>query len=206
MYRDSKRMIRISATLALPAFLLVAGSAFAHSESGVTGGLVSGLLHPVLGFDHLVAMVAVGLWGAQLEKPAIWLLPITFPMVMAVGALVGLAGLPMPGVEFGIAASGIVLGAAVAGNFKPPLALAAIVVAAFGVFHGHAHGSEIPQAANPLAYGVGFVLSTGLLHLSGILIGLLLKWPWGSIVVRACGVVVAGVGAVALATTTGLLA
>lgn len=183
----------------------VAPVALAHSEEGVTGGLVSGLLHPVLGADHLVAMVAVGLWGAQLGPPAIWLLPIVFPVIMACGALIGVAGVPMPMVEYGIAGSALVIGLMVALSLRPLLWIAAIVVGAFAVFHGHAHGTEIPSAANPLAYGVGFVTSTGLLHLAGILIGTLVRWPAGKIAVRACGAGVAAVGAGFLAATVGIL-
>jgi urease accessory protein len=185
--------------------LLLPAVAFAHAEEGVAGGFVAGLLHPVLGFDHLVAMVAVGLWGAQLGSPAIWLLPITFPIVMAIGALLGVAGVPLPGVEVGIAGSALVLGTMVAFNVRPALWVAATIVGIFAIFHGHAHGTEVPNAVNPLAYGVGFVVSTGCLHLTGILIGLLLRYPVGSRVVRACGAAVAGVGAFALVATTGLL-
>ena len=178
-------------------------AAFAHAETGVAGGLVSGLLHPVLGFDHLVAMVAVGLWGAQLGKPAIWLLPITFPVVMAIGALAGVADLPLPFVEFGIAGSALVLGIMVALCLKPPFWAAAVLVGLFALFHGHAHGTEVPSAVNPLAYGVGFVTATGLLHLAGILIGVLVRWPVGDKVVRACGVAVAAVGLLSLTLAFG---
>jgi len=173
------------------ALLLTSSAAFAHAEEGV---------------DHLVAMVAVGLWGAQLAQPAIWLLPITFPVVMAAGALLGVAGFPLPAVEYGIAASALVLGAVVAFRLRPPLWVAALLVGAFAIFHGHAHGTEVPSAVNPLAYGVGFVTSTGLLHLAGILIGVLVRWPVGERVVRACGVAVAAVGALALAINLEILA
>ncbi|MEO1576337.1 MAG: HupE/UreJ family protein [Pseudomonadota bacterium] len=169
--------------------------ALAHTQTGVAGGLLSGLLHPVIGVDHLVAMVAVGLWGAILGAPAIWVLPVTFPIVMALGALAGVAGLPLPGVELAIAASALALGVAVVTRSRPPLWLAAVIVGLFAVFHGHAHGAEIPEATNPLAYGVGFVLATGLLHLLGILIGLLVRWPTGLLVVRACGAMIAAIGA-----------
>jgi urease accessory protein len=134
-------------------------------------------MHPILGLDHLVAMVAVGLWGAQLGRPAIWALPITFPTVMAMGGLMGVLGVPAPLIEVGVAASAVVLGVLVAANARPALWVAALIVGAFAVFHGHAHGPELPEAANPLAYGVGFVLASGLLHLSGIIIGLLVRWP-----------------------------
>ena len=180
-----------------------AATAFAHSEQGVVGGLVSGLMHPVNGPDHLVAMVAVGLWGAQLGNPAIWILPITFPLVMAIGAMLGMLGMPLPFVEFGIAASAITLGAVVALQLRPPLWIAAVIVGAFAIFHGHAHGEELPTAANPLAYGVGFVVSTGLLHLIGILIGVLVRWPLGVKAVRVCGGVIAAAGAFFLASVVG---
>jgi urease accessory protein len=185
--------------------LLFAGNAWGHAETGVAGGLVSGFLHPIFGLDHLVAMVAVGLWGAQLGAPAIWVLPITFPMVMAFGALLGVAGIPLPAVELGVSASALVLGVMVLLAARPPLTLAAAVVAAFAVLHGHAHGTELPGAANALAYGIGFVVSTGLLHLCGILIGVLVSWPAGARVVRACGGAVAACGVYFLTVNLGLL-
>ena len=187
------------------ALWLWASTAFAHSASGVAGGLVSGLLHPVLGLDHLVAMVAVGLWGAQLGSPALWLLPIVFPMIMALGALLGVAGLPLPLIELGIAASALALGFAVAGALRPPLWAALLLVTVFAVFHGHAHGTEVPSAANPLAYGVGFVISTGLLHVAGILLGALTHFPSGARLVRGCGAAVAAVGVFYIAADLGLL-
>ncbi len=192
--------------LAVFVLLTVTSTAYGHSEEGVADGLVSGLLHPVLGFDHLVAMVAVGLWGAQLGRPAVWLLPIAFPLIMACGALIGIADIPLPFVEYGIAASALVLGVMVALRLRPPMWLATTLVGAFGIFHGHAHGAEIPAAVNPLSYGVGFVVSTGCLHLLGILIGLLIRWPSGERVVRACGAAVATVGVFTLAVNLGLLA
>ncbi len=168
--------------------------AAAHAETGVAGGLVSGFLHPIFGLDHLVAMVAVGLWGAQLGRPAIWLLPITFPTLMALGGVLGVLGVPMPLVEINVALSAIVLGLMVALSARPPLWVAAILVGLFAVFHGYAHGAELPGAANALAYGVGFVIATGLLHLAGILIGLLIAWPLGALAVRGGGLVIAGLG------------
>jgi urease accessory protein len=186
--------------------LLAAPEAFAHAEEGVAGGLISGLLHPVLGPDHLVAMVAVGLWGAQLGAPAIWLLPITFPIVMAIGGLLGVAGVPVPGIELGIALSALALGIMVAFSLRPPLWAAALLVGIFAVFHGHAHGTELPAAANPLAYGVGFVVATGLLHLAGILLGVLVRWPAGAKVVRGVGAAIAALGVYFSAGVLGLVA
>ncbi|MFM9847510.1 MAG: HupE/UreJ family protein, partial [Hyphomicrobiaceae bacterium] len=146
------------------------------------------------GLDHVVAMVAVGLWGAFLGMPAIWLLPIVFPLIMALGGALGVIGVPLPGVEFWIASSAIVLGLCVALALRPPLWVAAFIVAAFAVFHGHAHGTELPEAANPLAYALGFVIATGLLHLCGIGFGLLSRWTAGRYAVRAGGAAIAAVG------------
>ncbi|ESQ13561.1 MAG: HupE/UreJ family protein [Thiohalocapsa sp. PB-PSB1] len=189
-------IIRDYRAAALPlALILVPVAAHAHAQTGVAGGLVSGFLHPLFGFDHLVAMVAVGLWGAQLGAPAIWLLPITFPLMMAVGAMLGIIGVPMLSVELGIALSAVVLGLLVLTRTRLPIWGAMGVVGAFALFHGHAHGTELPGAADPLAYGIGFVTSTGLLHLTGILLGLLIAWPLGERAVRAFGGVVAAVGA-----------
>ena len=168
--------------------------AMAHETAGVAGGFFSGLTHPLYGWDHIAAMVAVGLWGAFLGSPAIWLLPIVFPLVMAIGAAMGVAGVPLPAVEIGIAASAVVLGAMVATAARPALWVAAVIVGAFAIFHGHAHGTELPAASSALAYAVGFVISTGLLHLSGIGLGLLTRWEWGMPLVRVAGGVIAVAG------------
>ena len=181
-------------TLSFLVIPLLATPALAHTGAG-TGGLMSGFMHPIGGLDHVVAMVAVGLWGGILGKPAIWQLPIVFPVVMALAGAMGVMGVPIPGVEVGIALSGIVLGLAVLFLVKPPLALAAAIVGIFAVFHGHAHGTELPDAANPLAYAVGFVVATGLLHLAGIAFGLLMARPAGVVAVRAAGGVIAVAGA-----------
>jgi urease accessory protein len=177
------------------AFLLLAASAgTAHTGEAAGGGFVTGFLHPLLGWDHVAAMVAVGLWGAFLGAPAIWLLPVTFPLVMAFGGALGVAGVPVPGIEAGIAASGLVMGLAILLAFRPPLIAAAVVVAFFAIFHGHAHGTEMPGAASPLAYAAGFVIGTGLLHLFGISLGLLTQYPAGRVAVRSMGAVIALAG------------
>jgi urease accessory protein len=183
-----------AALLIAAAAALAPGVALAHTGIGVIGGFQSGFTHPIFGFDHVVAMVAVGLWGAFLGQPAIWLLPVVFPVVMAFGGLAGVLGVPLPGVEMGIALSAVALGAMVALALRPPLWVAAVLVGAFAIFHGHAHGTELPEAANPLAYGVGFVIATGLLHLSGIALGLLSRWPAGLQAVRVGGGLIACVG------------
>ena len=140
-------------------------------------------------------MVAVGLWGAQLRAPAIWLLPVAFPMVMALGGLAALLGVPLPGVEVGIALSAIALGVLVAFQVRLPLAAALAVVAVFAVFHGHAHGAELAPGANAVAYSLGFVVATGMLHAAGILLGFL-----GPVTVRAAGALVGCAGVFFLLT------
>jgi urease accessory protein len=188
------------------AALALTQPAFAHEQVGVAGGLASGLLHPLTGMDHLIAMVAVGIWGAQLGAPAIWVLPITFPVVMAFGGVLGVLRIALPVPEVVIALSALVLGAAVAMRLRLPFAAAAVVVAVFAVFHGHAHGAELPSSANPLAYGVGFVVATGLLHLCGIMIGTLTRWPVGERLIQGLGVVIAALGCYFLAQSFGAVA
>ena len=174
--------------------LLLTGPVMAHTQGGLTGGFISGLSHPISGLDHVVAMVAVGLWGAFLGAPAIWLLPIVFPVVMAFGGILGIIGVPVPSVEIGIALSAVVLGLCVAFALKPPLWIAALIVAAFAIFHGHAHGTELPAAADAYAYATGFVIATGLLHVTGIVFGLLARWDLGKIAVRTGGSLIALAG------------
>lgn len=168
--------------------------ALAHTQGGEATGLLSGLRHPVSGLDHILAMVAVGLWGAQLGQPALWLLPVTFPMVMAFGGMLGLMGLALPGIEIGIAVSAIILGVLVGWEARPPFWVAAAVVGFFAIFHGHAHGAELPTGADALLYSIGFVVATGCLHAAGIGIGLIYRWPVGKILLRAAGVAVALAG------------
>ena len=150
--------------------------------------------HPISGLDHVLAMVAVGLWGAQLGAPAIWLLPVAFPIVMALGGMLGLMGVPLPGTEVGIAASAILLGAAVMLEVRPPLAFAAVFIAFFAVFHGHAHGTELPPGESGLLYSIGFVMATGCLHGVGITIGTVHRWQWGQKLLRVAGSGVAMAG------------
>ena len=151
---------------------------------------MSGFLHPLSGFDHLLAMVSVGLWGAFLGRPLIIALPVIFPTVMAIGGVMGIAGMPLPPVELGIALSVLVLGAMVAGKVRAPVWLASLIVAVFAVFHGYAHGKELPSAADPVGYSAGFVFATGLLHVVGIGIGVIADRPGGAAVVRGLGVLV----------------
>ena len=143
-------------------------------------------------------MVSVGLWGAQLGAPAIWVLPVAFPMVMAFGGMLGLMGVPLPGTEIGIALSAIGLGAMVAAEAQPPLFIAALIVGVFAIFHGHAHGSGLPPDENGVLYSIGFVIATGLLHLSGIGMGLIHRWEIGKMTLRLGGVTVTFAGVVFL--------
>jgi urease accessory protein len=192
MTTNTKRW-KFHAVLGAAMLAFMPAIALAHQEAGQAAGFLSGFMHPISGFDHVLAMVAVGLWGAVLGSPAIWVLPVAFPVVMAFGGLMGLLGIPVPGVEIGIAASAIVLGAMVLAQLRPPLWLAATLVAFFAIFHGHAHGRELPEGASALLYSLGFVVATGLLHLVGILLGEAHRWAAGRQAVRAAG------GGVALA-------
>ena len=180
-----------SSELRLAAAGLVAAAwplfAWAHEETGQAAGFLSGLSHPVSGLDHVLAMVAVGFWGAQLGAPALWALPVAFPMVMAVGGMLGLMGIPIPGVEIGIALSAVALGAVVFREVKPALPVAAGLVGFFAIFHGHAHGTELPDGASGLYYSIGFVIATGLLHAAGIGFGMVHSRPHGPAILRAAG-------------------
>jgi urease accessory protein len=175
---------------------LQSAPALAHSAKSLSLGFVGGFLHPLSGPDHLLAMISVGLWGAFLGRPLIYLLPVIFPTVMAFGGVLGMAQVPFPPVEIGIAVSVMVLGAAIMVRWSAPVWLAAIIVGIFGLFHGYAHGLELPSMANPVSFSLGFVLATGLLHVLGIVIGLLRDRPGGERVLRAMGGVIAlaGVG------------
>ncbi len=184
------RVIPIVALLALMPAMPVG----AHSGS-VTGGLFGGLAHPMFGADHVLAMVAVGLWGALLGAPAIYLLPVAFPLVMAGGGVLGIVGVRLLGTEVGIALSAIVLGLMVMLAARPPLWVAIIAVGAFAIFHGHAHGAELPPGADAVAYSAGFVIATGLLHLAGIGLGLMSRWPVGATAVRTVGALITAAGA-----------
>jgi urease accessory protein len=139
-------------------------------------------------------MIAVGIWGAQLGAPAIWLLPVTFPMVMACGGFLGLIGVPLPGVEFGIAASALLLGAMVSLEARPPLRWAPVLVGIFGLYHGHVHGTEVPDGQNGMVYSMGFIIATGCLHAAGIALGLLHPLPAGRWALRGAGACIAIIG------------
>ena len=180
----------------LVAFALAAlpHSAFAHVEQVQAAGFLTGFKHPWSGLDHVLAMIAVGLWGAQLGNPALWLLPVTFPMMMSLGAVMGLLGMGLPGVEVGIAISALLLGGMVMGEVRPKLVVAVFLVGFFAVFHGHAHGTELPPGQSGLLYSMGFVIATGCLHGMGIGMGLVHRWPAGRLALRGAGALIAGMG------------
>lgn len=181
----------LASFITLMMILLFPLSAWAHIESGQAGGFISGLSHPISGFDHVLAMIAVGLWGAQLGAPAMWLLPpVAFPVMMAFGGMLGLMGLPLPGIELGIAVSGVVLGALILGETKMPIIGALLVVALFAIFHGRAHGTELEAGQNAMLYSLGFVICTGTLHGVGIGIGLAHRWKIGRLALRGAGLLV----------------
>ena len=146
--------------------------ASAHTGVGSTLGFAHGFVHPIGGIDHVLAMVAVGMFAATVGGRALWSLPLAFMALMAVGGAAGMAGMPLPFVEIGIALSIVILGLVVAVRFNWPVTAAMALVCLFAIFHGHAHGTEMPLAASGAAYALGFVIATGLLHIAGIAIGL----------------------------------
>lgn len=173
--------------LAAAAGLALAGPAAAHAGTGLRGGAASGFLHPLSGADHLLAMVSVGLWGAFLGRPLIYAAPVIFPTVMVAGAAMAMLGVPAPPVEIGIALSVLVLGLGIALAVRAPVWAAAVIVATFALFHGYAHGKELPSASDPVGYSLGFVLATGLLHVAGIGLGALKNRPGGEVLTRSLG-------------------
>jgi len=194
------------AILGLLVCVFAAGTALAHTGGDTPGpGFVRGFLHPLSGLDHVLAMLAVGMWGAQLGWPAIWVLPVAFPLVMALGAVWGILGLPLPAVEIGVALSVIVLGAFIASGKRPPLALAACVVTAFAVFHGYAHGAERRQDVDFASYCLGFVVATGTIHLTGIGIGFVTHLPRGETLLRVGGALISLTGCFLVAQLAGAL-
>jgi urease accessory protein len=160
--------------IAAPATILVAltGTALAHTGHGDTSGFLHGFSHPPGGFDHVLAMVAVGLYAAMIGGRALWLLPGTFVTVMALGGALGMTGHALPYTEFGIALSVIVLGLAVALRIGVPTLAAMALAGLLAIFHGHAHGAEMPQDLSDYEYAAGFLLATALLHGAGIALGL----------------------------------
>jgi len=181
-------------TLSILIFALICPLAlFAHTGVGDTHGCSHGFGHPLGGLDHLLAMWAVGLWAMQLGGTFVWRIPASFVGVMILGGMLGVMGIPLPAVELGIVTSVLVLGLLVAMAVRPPVAAAMALVGGFALFHGYAHGAEMPAGTGSLTYTLGFVLATCLLHACGLLAGLSLRTLASGRVVRLAG------GAVALA-------
>ena len=168
--------------------------AAAHIVSTGQGGFASGFEHPLTGPDHFLAMFAVGLWGAQMGGRPVWTLPVTFPLIMVAGGIAGMAGVALSGVEIGIAVSIIALGAAIALAWRPVEWVPLLMVGFFAVCHGYAHGVELPRAADPADYAIGFVLATGMIHLFGIGVGLVLNKQVGGRLVRLLGGLIGAAG------------
>jgi urease accessory protein len=197
-----RRTISRSLSLAtFVAFMLGAldGAALAHIGNH-SGGLVGGIAHPFSGLDHMLAMVAVGLWASQFGRPACWLLVATFPLVMAAGALLGASGLALPWVETAIAGSVLVFGAMIAFALRPALLASAVLIALFALFHGYGHGIELPAQDSVLAYGAGFILATLALHMIGFAIGAVADRAPVRFVTRGVGAAIAAVGVLLMAS------
>ena len=191
------RIVLVAAALAATAM-----PALAHTGVGATSGFAAGFTHPLLGLDHLLAMIAVGLFAASRGGKALWLVPLAFVAMMAAGGLLAMTGIGLPMVELGIALSVVVLGAAVALRLSLPVAGAMALAGIFALFHGHAHGAEMPAGASAMSYALGFVLATAMLHAVGVGIGLMAgigSQRVGQWAMRTCGSVMAlaGVGILA---------
>jgi urease accessory protein len=170
--------------------------ALAHEEPLGGAGFATGLLHPALGFDHFLAMLSVGILSAQIGGRAIWYVPATFVLVMTFGGALGMSAVPVPSVELGIAVSVLILGIALATERYVPTWIAFACVAVFGIFHGHAHGTEMPVIANPWFYALGFVTGTAVIHVCGVLVGLgSRRLRRGETYLRVLGVAIATAGA-----------
>jgi urease accessory protein len=195
-----KRIVPHAASITMT-WAMLGSPAMAHITNASGAGIAGGFTHPFSGLDHILAMVAVGLWASRLGRPAYWLLPLTFPVLMATGAVLGIAGVPLPWVEIWIAASVIVLGLMVALALKPSLAISIALIGLFAVVHGHSHGTELPQAMSPVAYGAGFLIATALLHAIGLVIGGTSRWPLGRIGLRTAGAAIAAIGVLLLVST-----
>lgn len=177
-------------------FFIVSTAAEAHVLGGPGTGLMQGLAHPLSGVDHLLAMIAVGLWAAQAGGRAMWLVPLAFVAAMTAGCVAAILGMPLPLVESGILGSLIVFGLFVAFAARLPTAAVMMIVGLLAVFHGHAHGTEMPQTASAALYGLGFVLATSLLHLTGVFAAIYCKPGLGGRLVRGGGGAIAATGVI----------
>ena len=182
--------------------LVVPAIAVAHEGASLPyGSFIGGLTHPVLGLDHFLAMVSVGILSAQIGGRAIWTVPSTFVLVMAFGGLLGYIDIGLTAIEAGIAISLLGLGVAIASDRKLPMSMAMTVVGFFAIFHGYAHGAEMPSVANSVTYAGGFLTGTAALHLFGVLLGdIARRHTIGYTVLRVTGACIAGMGAMFLLT------
>jgi urease accessory protein len=191
---DGRRRPAASVAILAAALCIYPVAAHAHLIQGGSGGLGSGFEHPLTGPNHFLAMFAVGLWGAQMGGRPVWTLPVTFPLIMVIGGMMGILGVPLPGTEIGIALSIIALGSAIACSWRPPEWVALLLISVFAICHGYAHGTELPAAADPADFALGFVMATGLIHVFGIGVGLALHKPLGGRLCRGLGAIVAAAG------------
>lgn len=187
-----------SVFLATAALTLAATPALAHTGAGAVSGFSAGFGHPIGGLDHVLAMVAVGILAAQLGGKAMWFVPASFIAMMIVGGLLGIGGIPVPFVELGILGSVVVLGGVIAAGRRIPMSIAMALVGLMAIFHGHAHGTEMPVSANSVEYGIGFVVATAMLHAVGIGLGVgvqRIAQRIGPFAIRASGGAIALTGA-----------
>jgi urease accessory protein len=162
-------------TIAIALTLLFSEATQAHVLTGETVGFWYGMSHPIGGLDHILAMVAVGLWAVQIGGRAVWFVPLTFVSVMVLGGFLGMVNVSLPFVEQGIVASDFIMGGLILISARFPLAVSATIVGLLAIFHGYAHGAEMPETASGLTYGAGFAVATSCLHLLGISIGVLVS-------------------------------
>ena len=194
MNRNSLFQLGSIALVAALAVVFGPSVASAHVGVGPVHDLLHGMEHPLTGLDHLAAMLAVGIWAAQLGGRSLWVVPLSFVAVMALGGVLGMTGVYLPLVEPGIVVSLIMLGILVATATRLPLALSALIVGAFALAHGYAHGAEIPSATSGFTYAAGFILMTVAIHATGVGFGLLTKRAHASQLQRLAGAAVAACG------------
>jgi urease accessory protein len=187
-----------SLILATAVAFLPGGSALAHVPAADGAGLLAGLAHPLSGWDHVIAFLAVGIWAYQIGRAAQWVLPTIFVTAVVGGSVLGSLELPVQGVEQGIAISVLVLGIAIGAAFRPALAIGIPIIALFAIFHGHAHGAQLAGAASPALYGLGLILATASLHACGMALGWVAALPSGGMLHRIGGMAISLAGLYAL--------
>jgi urease accessory protein len=176
--------------LLILSFLLVPTLAHAHVGFGETSGFLRGMWHPPSGIDHICAMVAIGLWASQMGGRSLWLVPLTFLMLMATGGLLGMSGISLPFIEQGIIASVLILGVFIVAAIRMPLVASVVLVGLFALCHGHSHGAEMPPSVSGLQFAMGFVLATTVFHTLGIGLGVAMQKQGRPMVVRFAGLAI----------------